>query len=438
MLFRAVDADTGRPVGLRRFFPFGIDGGGLEAQEVADYQRGVAEMAALNHPALRAVLTGGCDPVDGFPYLVTEWVEGESLATLLGHGEFEPDAVVEVIERALKLCETISAKLGVEAMWLETSPELVVLDGNDAGRGFTFGLSPVRWLVESRDRHSLLPLAVLAEEMMGWRGRLVGDQAGGGLGGWIKWLRNSPPTVTLAEARRTLARMTGREVPEPEFVAMTVPSAPVAAPPVGVSGLASDSAVGGTRTTVAPVVMPLALPAQRSSKPLWAVVAILAVLVAGVGWWVVKHPRVAAAAAEAVPPSESVEAKRLAEINARAAKLVEGGAVQEADLVFKADDRQGILNEDGKRISVEGKLLQVRASKSGKTLYLEFSDEAQADQVRGRVVVKDAGRDLSEDALKRWIGKQVRITGVVEAVKTAGVTRPEVTLEDGASIKEVP
>lgn len=426
VLFRAVDTEAGRVIGLRRFFPFGRDGGGLEEHEAADYRTAVDELAGLRDPALRTVLDGGCDPVDGMPYLVTEWIEGEVLEALLARGECEPDAVVDLLDRALALCGVISAKLGTEAVWLDTSPAMVVLDTGEGGRGFTFGISAVRWLVATRDRHSLEPLAVLAEEMMGWRGRLVGDQAGGGLGGWIKWARHNAQSASQAEARRTLARMTGRAAPEPE-PKIVLPAAPAVAAPV------PHPPAAATATQRVPVPVPgapigmMPRPEPKSGK-LWIVIVALVLLIGLVGWWAVAHSGSAGSNTATAPPQTD---PRLNEVNARAAKYAAGGAPTSSGLVFAVGDDQAIRNENGKTITVEGVVRRIYASQSGKTIYLEFAGAEMPNQARGRVVPADVP-DLTEAALKRFEGRKVRVTGEVRIVQD----RVEITLTEKSAIKE--
>ncbi|MCF7733156.1 MAG: hypothetical protein K9N23_15810 [Akkermansiaceae bacterium] len=431
--FRAIDTSSGTQVGLRRFFPFGRDGGGLETHEREEYQRGVVEMCALKHPALQTVLGGGCDPVDGTPYLVTEWVDGESLSALLKHGEFEPDAVVDVMDRALQLCEAISGRLGMEAMWLDTTPRMVVLDQENVERGFTFGISPVRWLVDNRERRSMLPLVWLAETMMGWQGRLLGDHVGRGLGTWIKWLRANALAATLSDARRMLANMTAPQPAASDFTASQAPETSIGS----YSEYASSTAPTGPMTREPQATLPAAksIP-DRHLKRLLIWVAILAMLVGLTAWWVVTHPRTARNPTGSAPQLTG-EAKRLAEVNALAAALAERSNAADA-IVFKAEETQELLNEKDHTITVEGVVKRVRPSNSGATLYLEFGGDEQPEMVRGRVVVKNAGKELSEAALNKWVSKRVRITGRLKVVKLKDRSRPEIVLEDGGSIKEVP
>ncbi len=195
--FSALDVETGEAVAVRRFFPFGADGGGLFEDEIAEYDGAVALLAGLKHPGLRAVLTGGCDPVDGMPFVVTEWITGQALADKLEHGVFSPPAAVKVLDRALEISEALSQVLGEEALWVETDPVLVIDDAGENRRGLTFSICPVKWVGGEISRRSLLPMAELAEELLGWRGLRVPDQAGNGLGSWVKWLRANPETVSL-------------------------------------------------------------------------------------------------------------------------------------------------------------------------------------------------------------------------------------------------
>ena len=105
--FRALDTRTGEPVALRRFFPFGADGGGLFDEERSDYAAAVARLVSLQHPGLRGVLTGGCDPVDGMPFVATEWIDGDSVAAMLQRGTFTRDLAAMFFHKDLGQCHDV-------------------------------------------------------------------------------------------------------------------------------------------------------------------------------------------------------------------------------------------------------------------------------------------------------------------------------------------
>ncbi|MCX6875927.1 MAG: hypothetical protein NTW21_19275 [Verrucomicrobia bacterium] len=412
--FHALDATTGQVVELRRFFPFGVHGGGLLEDERAAYEIAVTRLAGLKHAGLRAVLTGGCDPVDGMPFVVTEWLEGESLEQRLAHGVLAPAAAIEVLDRALELSEALSQVLGEQALWVETAPAMIVWHAAEPGRRFTFCISPQQWLGGDASRRSLLPVVELAEDLLGWRGRVVADQAGTGLGSWVKWLRANAETIPLSEARKRLASATGGVAPEP------------------------------VRPMIQPVSLPESLEKPSSARSL-VVIGVLALSVAGAGWYLLRHP----AASRALPPVAAAPAvplnaagKRLAEVNAQAAALARGtqqqpATVTEASKVFQVRDSPQLMQEKDREVTVEGVLVFVRSSHAGKRLYLEFSPNATHAEVAAFCMTREVGADMSLEALEPLIGKRLRITGVVTIGMVDKIARPELRLKDRNSIKEL-
>nr|MCU0781823.1 hypothetical protein [Akkermansiaceae bacterium] len=442
VLFRAMDMESGKFVGLHLFFPFGLTGveaEGLSGDEREEYRAGVQQIAEFWHPSFRTVLTGGCDPVDGVPFVVTEWIEGKSLAEIVEHGALEPETAFELFNEALQLCEALSAKLGAEALWVSMLPEMIVLDTDKHSRGFTFGLSPNRWLVDSRDRRSLKPMANLLDHVMGWSGRMVGDHMGSGLGSWVKWLRGPGQTASLAEARRMLSRATGREpMVQPDEPSPTVPSSAAVAAP----GVAAPAVSPAPATPPSPAPgPPLPTPASRAPLPagampgssapgkgMWIAMALLVMAIAGVLVWVSLRPEQPGAAGNAksgqghTPPLSAAEqaSKRAAEL----AGQTQYGAfidVSETDAIRHSGDQD---------ITVVGEVTAVRMSRTGKTLFVEFQNAV----ARGRVIMEDADASLTEQALARFIGKRVRLTGQVNSLSG----KPVIDFTFLAAIQEVP
>ena len=126
------------------------------------------------------------------------------------------EEATHLLSQALEVCEQISRVLGEEDVWVETDAHTIIVGAEGSGRGITFWISPLRWLGKKDAQRGLEAIASLSEDVMGWRGKAILDHEGGGLGGWLKWLRGAAPRVTLAEARQKLAEVGG---PAPSSVA---------------------------------------------------------------------------------------------------------------------------------------------------------------------------------------------------------------------------
>jgi len=210
--FLALDKTTQQTVALRRFFPFGqnyledeeeLEAEGLGPIETKAFSSACERLSTINHPALRKTLFGSADPVDGMPYLVTEWIDGESLSSVLGHNVLEPAAVIDLIRLALEVCQVLSSTLESEAVWIDTKKDAIIVCDASVNPTFSFRICPFKWLGTQTHHKDLTGIVQLVEELIGWKSRLVSDQAGLGLGGWLKLLRQNPE-MSLQEAIDTL------------------------------------------------------------------------------------------------------------------------------------------------------------------------------------------------------------------------------------------
>lgn len=439
MVFHALDRQTGQPVAVRRFFPFGPDGGGLQDEERMAYEIAAGRLSGLRHPAMRSVVGGGCDPVDGMPFLVTEWVDGRSVGEILDGGPMAPAMAVELLTRVLEVCELLSLVLAEESVWVETQPGSII----DAdGRGFTFWISPLRWLGGDDSRRGMDPVVTLAEQVLGWTGRIVSDQAGNGLGGWLRWLKANSTQCSVREAREELAAAVGRAAPKPVTELVQTATRPVQ-----------------TLPTVKPV---------SSRAPLiWMGVAVVVVLGAGVMFMKSRMPGKGATveeiAASVLPPegmpvreiretkpASNPERSALSDVERRAIELqrqiaASGEAAAQAraeaeaavaarDGVYFPEDRELLLEKNGQEVRVEGLLKSVRFSESGLNLYLEFSDTAPFDGTCGFLPGSEATGALEETELQRLVGKRIRLLGAV--VKGPGNSkRPHIKVAARSSIE---
>jgi hypothetical protein len=220
IIFRARDTETERTVALRRFMPFGSNGGGLEADETQAFASASERLSSVTHKALRAVVMGGADPIDSVPYIAVEWVEGASLKSIMGDTTLDPGLVIDVLRIALEVSALVSHVLGEEAVWVETTVESIYVGAEDTGREFVFWISPYKWLGAESESRKLSSIVELGEELTGWKGKLVTSKAGHGLGGYLKWLKNNPD-ARIHEALEMLASSTGNESspPPPAIVA---------------------------------------------------------------------------------------------------------------------------------------------------------------------------------------------------------------------------
>jgi hypothetical protein len=473
VVFRAVDLETGQPAAVRRLFPFGVNGGGLDEAEQASYLLSIEKIQALQHPALRGILQGGIDPVDGLPYVATEWVEGATLQSFVDHAALSSAEATYLITQALEICELLSHTLGREAVWIETQLSSIVVGAAETGRGFTFWVAPMKWLGKSDGQRGLEPLITLTEEVLGWRGKAVADHDAGGLGAWLIWLRLSAASATLQQAREKLASSLGSSAPpspvrravrqaergSPAKLAKRKSSLPfilAATTGLGVLALGGYALIrwNESRQPKPPVVLVVAEVAPEEVKPAAPKKAPKVKPEPEPEPTPAPEPeptevtKIEKAPEPKTPTGETPEQKasRLAteftdlavkETRASEVKATEQkAAVAAKNGTFTIADTELIATQDGKKVSLTGVLVGLKTSTKGKTRYLLFSEKAADGEVRGSIVVSRAAADLSEENLKPLIGKKIKITGEVFMESTFdSKKRPNVVVENRAAIE---
>jgi len=323
VVFEAEDRETGKRVAVRRIFPFGANGGGLKGEQVAAYEIGIQRFSAVQHPGLRTVVAGGCDPVDGMPFLATEWVEGPTLAKALAAGPIASASVVALMDRVLEVCEVLSEALAEESVWVETSPAAIIVSAEDLDRGFTFWVAPLSWLDETEGgRSGLSPLVSLFREATARLSPTDSPQVITELKRWGSWLEVNAPTATLAQARKNLRDWLVAPAPAPAPQPAVVPAAPVAQPvavaqPTQYAGVIKPPGVGpatATQTMAAPApqMATAVAPPKRKSvlMPLFTV-TVVSVCLAGAGfqfWRYRQSKKTAITAATADPATAGLDA----------------------------------------------------------------------------------------------------------------------------------
>jgi hypothetical protein len=215
IIFRAHDLERGHTVALRRFFPFGQDGGGLIEYESDAFRIAAHRLLGVTHPSLRSVFNGAVDPIDDMPYIVAEWVDGAKLDDVLAGEKLDPRLIIQLLCLALEVSLSLSEILQEEAVWVETGTNSIFVGSEESGKGFVFWLSPFKWLGAKDGSHKLAAIVDLGEHLAGWKGKLIGDKAGHGLGGWLKWMKTNPD-ASLAQALESLPTFTtANETPPP-------------------------------------------------------------------------------------------------------------------------------------------------------------------------------------------------------------------------------
>jgi hypothetical protein len=394
VVFRAVDRESGRDAVLRRFFPKGRDGGGLDPAEQAAYQRLVEKMKALEHKGLRRVLDGGCDPVDGMPFLVTEWIEGTTLAEFSAGQTLSSDSVKGIVGVALECSREISKVLGEKSLWVGCGPEALVVP--ESGRGITF------WIVPFRPKASqgLLPLVELAERLLNRSGPYSAEDGADGMIAWIHHIRTKPRGLSLSDALEALHQP---------------PAIPVTATPTAQVKRAPGAATVPAR----------ALKKAKSKKRSWpwAVAAAALVLGGSFAFWksggierIQKHLQ----GPQAARPATREEMIR--DINARNAAPVATPASWNPNAPAlpatvptqpagspPAKAEPAAVTAANAANSLAGTVISAEKSNSGATRYLKLDVGGQPRWAGYEVSQNQPNLEMSD--LESMKGKKVRVTG---------------------------
>lgn len=457
VVFRVVDRESGRDVVLRRFFPFGADGGGLEEEERMAYEIAVRRLMSISHPALRRVLDGGTDPVDGMPFLVTEWLEGVPLSRRVAERPISAGSARVLADLAMETSRILSETFQEESVWVDTSLESIIL-GEEDERQLTFWISPLRWLGHT-ESHGLRPILEMVEEATGWRGRVVPDEVGEGFGAWLRRLRENPDDWTLAQARHALHY----------GPALTPPPTPTAT--VSITRETSGPPAGPTAAAPPPPSPPQPKGGDRSMLWPWLVAGLITLAAAAFIFTrtlpapapdpaetAAGNQESAAAPEEEIPagaPSPPVEGERSAAEEPgmtaaeRASARASAIAAEVEDMTRPADHhrvradmaaenerltrigRELRRNLDG-RDSLTAVVRTVRASDSGKTLYVEFGSAREDDTVCARY---RTSRDVFDrEDLDALIGEKVRVEGPVVGDPSGRIA---IDLKERADIRAV-
>lgn len=440
--FRARDTQTGRTVALRRFMPFGSNGGGLEADETKAFASAAERLSSVTHKALRAVVMGGADPIDGVPYIAVEWVEGASLKSVMGDTTLDPGLVIDVLRIALEVSALVSHVLGEEAVWVETTVDSIYIGAEGSEREFVFWISPYKWLGAEFESRKLSSIVELGEELTGWKGKLVANKAGHGLGGYLKWLKNNPD-ARIHEALETLASSTGNEIspPAPAIVAKAKIGPAVDVKSTSSSGPIMIAAAAVLLLAVSTLIF---LNTRGRNAPAPSQTASLAQLPIVETKAPITEPKNDGPVGETTePPDESPEepgsplapeepatgGSEIDRVNALAKKLADEAAASApkgpppappapparvAMTTLTPDDAELISTlEDGTPVRLQGVVRATNDSTNKTFVYLDFSDPLDKKQIRAVIFPPVKGGRIAKEAFASMIGKSITMEGKV-------------------------
>lgn len=466
VVYRARDRESGREVAVRRLN--GVVGEMVPDAAVTTWIGGrLAAAARVKHDRLRAVVAGGCDPVDGVPYVVTEWADGRSLDDWLEGRQLTAAEAWPLLVAVLEISALHEEAFGEAGIWVELAAGSVVVAEEEAGGGIWFRLCLAA--VTGGAAPTPKALGSFLEELLGWKGRAFTDQSGDGLGRWLKWIGGRGAGASAADAlealkkpaimmasdagegirkvsRRAAARRAipgflqpGRSRPvvnsrsgNPAGAARWAAALLVLA---GLGGwfywkLAGTAAEGGRGAVLAEEVGIAAVPAaQAASPPPVAAVA---------GGDRADAPRVE-------HPARGPEDDRIQRAQELAARLREEArqrptvpprvavARSEPVGVFGAGQVEELMARRHREVVVEGVLVEVLPARAGQHLYFEFSPSGRPPYLT-RGILRVAGPDqmAERDQYLPWVGKRVRLRGKADVERFRDgdrhVARPKIGL----------
>lgn len=363
IIYRGVDRSTGEPIAIRRFFP--SEGAGLNEAQKERFLNLVEKLSKLKHPALRAIISGGVDPVDKIPYVVTQWMEGDTLSVVIKRENIEIPRAIDMIRSALELSIVVSKLIEKDAVWIDTNPDSIIVSHDDNARKFTFTLCPFKLLGMSGKGADLKPIISLADALCGWKSKFFGNQATYGFYYWVKNLKANPK-IPLQTALNSLSK--------------SIEQAP------------SKTEEESTEDNLNPV--PDAEETSKSWKFLllgfMAVLLVLAVIFAP---------------------------KLQALLNTQGAQIVEVAAstpaTNETELRFYSPDDTKVLEqmETYTRVRIRGQLAGIEFSNSQERLFLLFSEPYLNGQIRGVVHQRDFQDDYALATFEPLIGSTIELEG---------------------------
>jgi eukaryotic-like serine/threonine-protein kinase len=131
-VYRARDLRLRREVAIKTLPP-GFAG---DRDRIARFEREARAASALNHPNIVSVYDIGHD--NGVSFIVSELIEGETLAAVIGHG---PLPLRKLIEVSAQICEGLAAAHTAGVIHRDLKPGNIMLTRDGRVKILDFGLA---------------------------------------------------------------------------------------------------------------------------------------------------------------------------------------------------------------------------------------------------------------------------------------------------------
>ena len=133
-VYKAMDTGLGRPVALK----FLSEELGRDPRALESFRRQAAAASTLNHPGICTVY--GIDTHEGRPFIVREFVAGETLARRLAGRPLAPEAFLDI---AIQVTDALEAAHLKGIMHGNVRPETIVVTSQGFAKVLDFGLARV-------------------------------------------------------------------------------------------------------------------------------------------------------------------------------------------------------------------------------------------------------------------------------------------------------
>ncbi len=150
IVYKAIDRRLGRTVCLKLLRPDLV----VSPAQMQRFRREAKAISSLNHPNICTIHE--LDELDGLPYFILEWIDGESLRSLLNH-ELDATTLASIILRTVRALAAAHAK---QIVHRDIKPENIVVRNDGLAKLLDFGLARLHCDL-SIDSEKTMPGALL-------------------------------------------------------------------------------------------------------------------------------------------------------------------------------------------------------------------------------------------------------------------------------------